>query len=167
MNGVRALRARPLTCEDFAPFGDVIETAGHDGFTINQGTATRYHDLARVDVTARGGRAAIGLVRAQPQTTPVPLRLMERHPLASQAFIPLGQYPFLVVVARPGPAPDQTMLHAFVSNGHQGINYHKGVWHHPLIALGAETDFVVVDRQGPGDNCDEAAIQGGTVTVTL
>lgn len=167
MSEARILRARALTRTDFAPFGDVVQMAGHDSFPINQGTADRYHDLAHVDVASQGGRAAISLVRARPQATPVSLRLMERHPLASQAFIPLSPNPFLVVVAHPGPVPDGEALHAFVSIGRQGVNYHKGVWHHPLIALRAVTDFVVVDREGPEDNCDEAAIGGGNVIVVV
>lgn len=167
MNAPRLLRAQALTAAAFAAFGDVVEADGHDSYPINQGTARRYHDLARVDVSAQGGRAAISVVRAQPQSPPVPLRLMERHPLASQAFIPLTPAAFLVVVAPPGAAPGYGDLRAFLSNGRQGINYLQGVWHHPLIALHQVTDFLVVDREGPGSNCDEAIISNGEVTVAL
>jgi ureidoglycolate lyase len=159
------LAAQPLTQTAFASFGDVIETAGHEHFAINQGMAERYHDLACVDVTADNGRAAISLVRARPETMPVRLRLVERHPLASQAFIPMGPQPFLVVVAPPGPVPTREALQAFISNGRQGINYRKDVWHHPMIALDAMTDFLVVDREGPGNNYEENEIQGGGVAV--
>jgi ureidoglycolate lyase len=156
MTETMTLDAQPLTQTGFAAFGDVIEMAGHDSFAINQGMAERYPDLAVVDVTAHDGRTAIGLVRAQPETAPVRLRLGERHPLASQAFIPLGPQPFLVVVAPAGPIPAREALQAFISNGRQGINYHKGVWHHPMIALEAVTDFLVVDRIGPATTTTKA-----------
>lgn len=161
------LQARSLTAEAFAAFGDVVEMAGHAGVPMNQGWAERFHDLARVDVRDQAGEVGISLARAQPENAPVTLRLVERHPLGSQIFMPLGTHPFLVVVAPAGDVPGRDALRAFVSNGRQGVNYHKGVWHHPMIALEAESDFLIVDRRGPGNNCDEAEIAGGDVVVQL
>ena len=151
---MRTLHPEPLTAAAFAPFGDVIELAGAKQMPINAGTTIRFHDLAAVDVLAEGGRTLINLFRAQPRDVPVRLSLMERHPLGSQAFLPLGEAPYYVVVAdddngRPGA------LRAFVSSGWQGVNYAKNVWHHPLLALGAVRDFVVVDRGGAGVNLEE------------
>ncbi|HLQ85695.1 MAG TPA: ureidoglycolate lyase [Salinisphaeraceae bacterium] len=160
------LRARPLTREAFAPYGDVIEMAGQASTSMNQGWGERFADLADIDVGA-DGTTALNLVRAQPQSTPVPLRLVERHPLGSQVFMPLGPQPFLVVVAPAGEVPQRHMLEAFISNGSQGVNYHRNIWHHPMIALQAVTDFVEIVRKGPGDNCDEADIPGGRVEVHL
>jgi ureidoglycolate lyase len=145
----------PLSRGTFAPFGDVIEVEGSDGFTINDGFATRYHDLARVDVLEGGGRPLINIFRARPWPQPIGIRMMERHPLSSQAFVPLSPRPFLMVVASPGQTPDPARLRAFVTNGRQGVNYHRGVWHHPLLALERETDFLVVDRGAEDGNCDE------------
>ena len=160
--GTTILRAEPLEATAFAPFGDVVELANATRMSINAGTTTRFHDLAAVDVTAEGGRALINVFRAQPQAMPVRLRLMERHPLGSQCFLPLAQAtsaPYLVVVApddggRPGP------LRAFFSRGWQGVNYARNVWHHPLLALDAVCDFVVVDRGGAGVNLEECPIDG-------
>jgi len=151
---MRILRPEPLTAAAFAPFGDVIELAGAQQIPINAGTTVRFHDLAQVDVLTDGGRTLINLFRAQPREEPVQLSLMERHPLGSQAFVPLANAPYYVVVAeddngKPGE------LRAFVSNGWQGVNYAKNVWHHPLLALGAVRDFVVVDRGGAGVNLEE------------
>lgn len=161
------LQARPLIAPAFSPFGDVLETEGHTAESMNQGWAQRVHDLARVDVRDQDGDVGISLARAEPETVPVTLRLLERHPLGSQIFMPLGPNPFLVVVAPAGAVPYRDALVAFVSNGRQGVNYHKGVWHHPMIALETVSDFLIVDRRGPGENCDEVEIAGGDVVVRL
>ena len=86
---MKTLQMERLTRAAFAPFGDVIELDGARHFAINGGTTERYHDLASVDVTEHGGRPLINLFRAQPRALPVDITMMERHPLGSQAFIPL------------------------------------------------------------------------------
>lgn len=149
------LKPEKLAAGAFAPFGDVIRTEGATHYPINEGTTERFHDLARVDVAAEGGQALINIFRGQPRDLPMPVRIMERHPLGSQAFIPISPRPYLVVVARPGEPPAPSDLRAFIAAPGQGVNYHRGVWHHPLIALDAESDFIVIDRGGAGDNCDE------------
>ncbi len=154
------LTPQPLTRAAFAPFGDVIETAGAAHFTINEGNTERFHDLARVDVESGGGRALINVFRAQPLALPIAIAMMERHPLGSQAFVPLEARSFLVVVAAPETRPDPTDLRAFLAVAGQGVNYAKAVWHHPVLALEAETDFLVVDRGGPGDNVDVVTLEG-------
>jgi len=146
-----------LTREAFAPFGDVIELDGARHFPINGGTTERYHDLAQVDVIGQGGRPLINLFRAQPRALPVEINMMERHPLGSQAFLPLSDVSYLVVVAPAGDF-DPAHMRAFWTDGWQGVNYAKGVWHHPLLALERVSDFVVVDRGGEQPNCDEIAL---------
>ncbi|MFT0169525.1 ureidoglycolate lyase [Paraburkholderia mimosarum] len=148
------LTIESLTSEAFAPFGDVIELAGAKQIPINLGTTIRFHDLAKVDVTDEGGRPLMNLFRGQPRELPFEVRMLERHPLGSQAFVPLNDKPYLVVVAPAGEL-DVTKIRAFVSRGWQGVNYAKGVWHHPLIALGEVSDFIVVDRGGDGLNLNE------------
>ncbi|MDE0445631.1 MAG: ureidoglycolate lyase [Spirochaetaceae bacterium] len=154
----RRITPVPLTRDGFAPFGEVIETHGAERRVINEGSTVRFHDLARVDVAAAGGYALINLFRAQPLPLPLAVRIMEQHPLGSQAFIPLDAAPFLIVVAAAGAAPRAADLRAFVTDGRQGVNYARGVWHHPVIAMTRETDFVVVDRGGPGDNLVEVRL---------
>jgi ureidoglycolate lyase len=149
------LIAEPLTRAAFWQFGDVIEKDGAQYFETNGGTAVRYHDLARIETAAQGGRSVLSIFQAS-QATALPLRLqiMERHPISSQAFIPLDKKPFFVVVA---PATQTILPHsirAFVTNGRQGINFHMSIWHHPLIAL-SPSDFLVVDRTGPGDDFNQ------------
>ncbi|CAD6539090.1 Ureidoglycolate lyase [Paraburkholderia hiiakae] len=148
------LTIEPLTREAFAPFGDVIELAGAKQIPINLGTTIRYHDLAEVDVTDEGGRTLVNLFRGQPRELPFEVKMLERHPLGSQAFVPLNDKPYLVVVAPAGDL-DVAQIRAFVSRGWQGVNYAKGVWHHPLIALDEVSDFIVVDRGGDGLNLNE------------
>jgi len=158
MSAPRILAVQPLMRAGFAPFGDVIETEGASAFPINDGTATRFNDLAQIDVSKQGGRAALSVFRGQPVRFPLLLSDVERHPLGSQAFMPMGAVPFLVVVAQSDAQGKPAAALAFLSNGRQGVNYARGVWHHPLLSLGAVSDFLVVDRAGPGENCDVAAL---------
>ncbi len=151
------LTVEPLTREAFAPFGDVIELEGARHYPINGGTCERYHDLASVDTGFEGGRTLINVFRGQPRELPIRIEMLERHPLGSQAFLPIGRDAYLVVVAEPGELIETT-VRAFLSHGWQGVNYHRGVWHHPLLALNGVSDFVVVDRGGQGANCDEQAL---------
>ncbi|MFK4443316.1 ureidoglycolate lyase [Caballeronia udeis] len=153
---MNTLTLEPLTRAAFEPFGDVIELDGARHFPINGGTTERFHDLARVDVGADvGGRPLINVFRGQPRAQPVEISMMERHPLGSQAFLPLGVVSYLVVVAPAGEF-DASKLRAFFTRGWQGVNYARGVWHHPLIVLNTGADFIVVDRGGEGENCEEA-----------
>ncbi|WP_250472241.1 ureidoglycolate lyase [Caballeronia sp. GAFFF1] len=151
---MKTLAIEPLTRAAFRPFGDVIELDGAKQIPINLGTTIRFHDLCKVDVTDEGGRTLVNLFRGQPRVLPFEVKMMERHPLGSQAFIPLDERPYLVVVAPAGEL-DESKIRAFVTRGWQGVNYAKGVWHHPLIALGKVSDFIVVDRGGDGLNLNE------------
>lgn len=164
----RILKPQPLTAEAFVAFGDVIECSDRaKKIPINSGTATRYHDLATVDVDAQDGRPLISIVRSVPlKERPIPIRMMERHPLSSQAFIPLGWHPFLVVVAPAGDFETEK-LQAFLVRSDQGVNYHKGTWHHYLLSLEGPSDFLVVDRGGPEKNCDEVFPPDGEIFVEL
>lgn len=152
------LEIQPLTREAFAPFGEVIEASDAvQHFTINAGNTERYHDLARIEPGA-DGRVIVSIFRGQPRALPFRVRMMERHPKASQAFIPMSGKPYLVVVAPAGEPPKVEDLRVFLARGDQGVNYATGVWHHPLLALEAVCDFLVVDRSGPGHNCDEVLL---------
>ncbi|GAB2463506.1 ureidoglycolate lyase [Comamonas humi] len=156
------LRVQPLTAQAFADFGEVIDSAGHAPIPINNGMTERYHALARVDTGGAEGHALINLFHALPYALPLLLKEMERHPLGSQAFVPLEAQPFIVVVAPVGESVEPGDLRAFITDGRQGVNYRRGVWHHSLIALEAPARFLVVDRGGPGDNCDVLPIGDGS-----
>lgn len=145
------LSPQPLEKPAFEPYGDVIETEGATHFTINDGFAERFHDLAAIDVASGGGIPLLNIFRALPRSGSMEIGFLERHPLGSQAFIPLERQPFLVLVAR---RPEIEALRLFLSNGRQGVNYRRGVWHYPLLALEKQSDFIVIDRGGAGDNCE-------------
>lgn len=161
------LEPQPLSRETFAPYGDVIDTNGAQHFAINAGFAERYHDLAKVDVTGASGRPLISIFRGKPRTLPMAINLMERHPLGSQAFFPLSSHPFLIVVGSGEDECPPATLRAFISKPGQGVNYARNVWHHPLIALHAECDFLIVDRGGPGDNLQEIHYPDGLINLSL
>lgn len=148
----RTIAIQPITAEAFAPFGDLLRAEGEPDRIINQGLCGRHHDLARIDVS--DGRTGISLFDAVPRSLPYVLDMMERHPLGSQAFLPMSLQPFLVIVApdagdRPG-APV-----AFLTGPGQGVNYHRGTWHGVLTPLHAPGLFAVVDRIGEGSNLEE------------
>ena len=154
-----SLTPEPLTREAFAPFGEVIEACDAvRHFTINAGNTERYHDLANIE-PGPDGKVIVSIFRGQPRVLPFEVEMMERHPLGSQAFMPLSGRPYLVVVAPAGMAPAARDLRVFLARGDQGVNYAAGVWHHPLLALDSVCDFLVLDRSGSAPNCDEVQLE--------
>ncbi|NMM35905.1 MAG: ureidoglycolate lyase [Glaciimonas sp.] len=153
------LRLEALTAAVFAPFGDVIEASDSaQRLPVNQGYAERYHDLATVDLAGSEGKVLISIFRSQPRQFPLCLNLLERHPLSSQAFMPLAPLPYLVVVAPGDDEPKLQALRCFVAAPGQGVNYARGIWHHPLLSLQQISDFLCIDRGGPGMNLQEYSL---------
>jgi ureidoglycolate lyase len=144
-----SLTPEPLTAAAFAPFGEVLEATG-DFRLINDGWCQRHHDRAGLDFGPEG-RAGISIFHARPRSLPYSFDLIERHPDGSQAFLPMTQHPFLVIVAE---SPDHAPR-AFLTNGAQGINLRRGTWHGVLTPLHAPGLFAVVDRIGPTPNLEE------------
>ncbi|MCA1404836.1 ureidoglycolate lyase [Ensifer sp. IC3342] len=148
------LSIEALTKEAFAPFGSVIEADPASMRYINGGNTERFHALARTDVTGEGAGVIINIFRGQPRAFPYAVTMMERHPLGSQSFSPLDDRPWLAVVAEnEGGRPGRPRV--FLASGRQGVNYGRNVWHHPLMAVEVTSDFIVVDREGPGNNLEE------------
>ena len=147
-----SIAPRLLSAEAFARFGDVLDASGAPDRMINAGLCGRYHDRARLDFG--DGRAGISIFEAEPRRLPYDLDLLERHPLGSQAFLPLGPEPFLVIVAEDlGDRPGQ--VHAFLTAPRQGVNLLRGTWHGVLTPLAAPGLFAVIDRIGEGVNLHE------------
>ncbi|MBA8878947.1 ureidoglycolate lyase [Phyllobacterium myrsinacearum] len=151
---MREILLQPLSRDSFRPFGDVIELEGSSSFPINHGMCERYHDLAKVETTGQNPRVLISLLRGKPYQLPLKLDMVERHPLGSQAFMPLSASPFLVVVAHDEAAGAGNPV-AFITKPGQGVNIHRNIWHGILTPLDAVSDFVVVDRGGDGINLEE------------
>lgn len=144
----------PLTAQAFAPFGQVIELEGAQHYPINNGMTERFHDLARIELGGVHPRPLLSLFRGQPYDLPLSLRLVERHPLGSQAFYPLSTNPWLVIVAEDdGGTPSR--IRAFSPAPGQGVNITMNTWHGVLTPLEAESDFLVIDRGGDGNNLQE------------
>jgi ureidoglycolate lyase len=149
-----------LRPEAFAPFGRVIDTAGVKPIEINDGSALRYDRLAEATVLAPARCAGLSVFVANRRELPMPVELLERHPLGAQAFVPLHADPYVVVVADDvdgRPARPR----AFMAEPGQGVSFGPGVWHHPLIALRDASRFLVVDAITDEENCDIAAPAGG------
>ena len=149
----KQIRLQPLTETAFAGFGDVIALKAKPDMIINQGMCGRHHDMAQLDF-ARGGQAGISLFDATPRVLPYTLDMMERHPKGSQAFVPMHDAPFLVIVAddkdgQPG------LPQAFLTAPQTGINIHKNTWHGVLTPLSAPGLFAVIDRIGNDVNLEE------------
>ena len=142
-----------LTKAAFARFGDVVEADGAEVIVINQGFAERVDGLARIDVTAQGGSLNVSLFAARMRPLPIAIKMMECHPLGSQLFYPLQDAPWLVVVC--SDPRDPRSYRAFRARGRQGVNYARGVWHHPMLVSSDNQSFIVVDRAGPGGNLEE------------
>ncbi|MBE2250834.1 MAG: ureidoglycolate lyase [Myxococcus sp.] len=150
------LRAEPLTVEAFAPFGDVICAGLRQGATANQGTATRFDWCAELVNARPGAKANLSVFRSVARQLPFTLELLERHPFSTQAFVPMVCARFLVCVAPTlaDGGPDVSGLRAFVCLPGQGVNYRVGVWHHPIVALEADADFVMLAfEDGSAGDC--------------
>jgi ureidoglycolate lyase len=145
---MRVIRPEPLTPAAFAPFGDVLDATGAFRL-INDGMCHRHHDRAQLDFG--DGQAGLSIFEARPRALPYSFDLIERHPEGSQAFLPMTEHPFLVIVAENPEDPPK----AFLTDGAQGINLHRGTWHGVLTPLAAPGRFAVVDRIGPGANLEE------------
>lgn len=151
----RTVKTEPLTREAFAPFGDVLEAEGAPDHMINAGLCGRYHDLARPEADGADGAVALSVGKSDAVTLPLTLEMMERHPLGTQAFVPMNGTRVVVIVA-PDEGGRPGMPRAFLSNGAQGIQYKPGCWHGVLAPLSGPSDFLIVDRVGGDDpNCEE------------
>jgi len=137
--------------ENFAEFGDLIYTEGVNPVNINAGYAKRFDNLANINTSKNSGKPIVSIFSALKRNFPMEIDMMEKHPLGSQAFIPMKETTFLVFVAPAGNSPNISKIKSFIIPPKMGINYKPGIWHFPLIAL-EDTNFLVIDRKGDGEN---------------
>jgi len=146
-----SINPKLITKENFSKFGDMITTADIKPIEINEGYAKRFDGIANLNTSKDNGETIISIFSALKRTFPLKIDMMEKHPLGSQAFIPMKQTTFLVLVAPEGNNPDLNKIEAFIVPPEIGVNYNPGTWHFPLIAT-EDMNFLVVDRKGSGDN---------------
>ena len=137
--------------KNFNPYGDLISSDDIDYIDINAGYAKRFDNLANIDTLNGGGKTIISIFSASKRTFPMKIDMMEKHPLGSQAFIPMKETTFLSFVAPPGESPEISKIQSFIVPPKTGINYKPGIWHFPLIST-EDTNFMVIDRKGDGNN---------------
>lgn len=159
------LLAQPLSHAAFAAYGDLIVAGGAER-DINFGTTRRFDNLTQLDTDAQGGQPCVAIFRTDATThvAPYPLRAFERHLLGSQSFVPMGASRCLVVLAGSGEVPDEAAIRAFIVEPGQGITLRRGVWHHPLITIGA-ADVLVIERAAPEEDCQVLPLQGAFQVV--
>ena len=142
---------KPITKENFSKFGDMITTSNIKPIEINNGYAKRFDGIANLNTSKDNGKTTICIFSALKRTFPMKIDMMEKHPLGSQAFIPMKETIFLVFVAPENDKPDLNKIESFIVPPGIGVNYNPGIWHFPLIST-ENMNFLVVDRIGPGDN---------------
>ena len=147
----RIIKPIPMTKENFSKFGDMIGTENIKPIEINNGYANRFDDIAKIDTANNNGETTISIFSALKRSFPMKIDMMEKHPLGSQAFIPMKETTFLTLVAPEGEKLEVDKIESFIIPKGKGVNYKTGIWHFPLIST-EDMDFLVVDRKGPGEN---------------
>ncbi len=147
----KTIKPIKISRDNFSEFGDLISTEGVRPIDINAGYAKRFDNLADINTSVDSGKAIVSIFSAIKRTFPMKINMMEKHPLGSQAFVPMKETTFLVFVAPPGEEPEISKIQSFVVPPKIGINYKPGIWHFPLISI-EDTDFLVIDRKGTGEN---------------
>ena len=140
-----------ITRSNFAAYGDLISTNDVNPIDINAGYAKRFDNLADLNTSKDGGKSIVSIFSAVKRTFPMKIDMMEKHPLGSQAFIPMDDTKFLIFVAPRGNKPDTNKIQSFVVPKQTGVNYNAGIWHFPLISM-KNMNFLIVDRKGKGNN---------------
>ena len=140
-----------ISRSNFSAYGDLISPDNINPMDINAGYAKRFDNLANVDTSKDGGKTIVSIFSALKRTFPMKIDMMEKHPLGSQAFIPMKETTFLTFVAPPGDKPEIKKIESFIVLPGMGINYKAGIWHFPLIST-ENMNFLVIDRKGDGNN---------------
>ena len=148
---MKVIKAKKITKKNFSKFGQIIDTSKKNPININNGYAKRFDNLINVDTSKKSGKAIVSIFNAKKRKFPMKIDMMEKHPLGSQAFIPMKDTKFLIFVAQKGDKPDINKIQSFVVPRQTGINYKTGIWHFPLIST-KNMNFLVVDRKGKGKN---------------
>ena len=145
------IKPKKITRKNFKKFGDLISTKKIKSININDGYAKRFDNLCRINTSSKKGKTIMSIFSAKKRKFPMNITMMEKHPLGSQAFIPMNETTFLVFVAPKGKRPNTKKIESFIVPKQTGINYKPGIWHFPLIST-KNMNFLVIDRKGIGNN---------------
>ena len=145
------IKPKKINKKNFNKFGQIIDTSKKKYFKINNGYAKRYDNLGKINTSSKNGKTIVSIFSAKKRRFPMKIDMMEKHPLGSQAFIPMNETSFLVFVAPKGNKPDLKKIESFRIPKQTGINLNPGIWHFPLIST-RDMNFLVVDRKGKGNN---------------
>jgi len=147
----KIIKPTGITRENFAAYGDLISSDSIKPININAGYAKRFDNLAKINTSKDKGETIVSIFSALKRSFPMKIDMMEKHPLGSQAFVPMKETIFLSFVAPPGDAPEINKIQSFIIPPKMGVNYKPGIWHFPLIAT-EDTNFLVIDRKGNDEN---------------
>ena len=145
------IKPKKITRKNFQKFGDLISVKKKKSININDGYAKRFDNLCRINTSSKKGKTIMSIFSAKKRKFPINIKMMEKHPLGSQAFVPMNETTFLVFVAPKGKRPNTKKIESFIVPKQTGINYKPGIWHFPLISS-KNMNFLVIDRKGIGNN---------------
>ncbi len=145
------IKPKKITRKNFKKFGDLISTKKIKSININNGYAKRFDNLCKINTSYKKGNTIMSIFSAKKRSFPMKIDMMEKHPLGSQAFVPMSETNFLVFVAPKGKKPNIKKIESFLVPKQTGINYKPGIWHFPLISV-KNMNFLVIDRKGMGNN---------------
>ena len=145
------IKPKKITRKNFQKYGDLISVKKKKSININDGYAKRFDNLCRINTSSKKGKTIMSIFSAKKRKFPMNIKMMEKHPLGSQAFVPMDETTFLVFVAPKGKKPNTKKIESFIVPKQTGINYKPGIWHFPLIST-KNMNFLVIDRKGIGNN---------------
>ena len=145
------IKPKKITRKNFQKFGDLISIKKKKSININDGYAKRFDNLCKINTSSKKGKTIMSIFSAKKRKFPMNIKMMEKHPLGSQAFVPMNETTFLVFVAPKGKRPNTKKIESFIVPKQTGINYKPGIWHFPLISS-KNMNFLVIDRKGIGNN---------------
>ena len=145
------IKSKKINKKNFKKFGQIIDTNKKKFFRINDGFAKRFDNLGKINTSSNKGKTIVSIFSAKKRLFPMKIHMMEKHPLGSQAFVPMKETSFLVFVAPKGSKPNLKKVESFRIPKQTGINLNPGIWHFPLIST-KDMNFLVIDRKGKGNN---------------
>tara|TARA_Y100000741_G_scaffold268313_1_gene208587 strand:+ start:714 stop:1211 length:498 start_codon:yes stop_codon:yes gene_type:complete len=145
------IKPKKITSKNFKKYGELISTKKIEPININNGYAKRFNNLCKINTSLKKGNTIVSIFSAKKRKFPMRIDMMEKHPLGSQAFIPMDETKFLVFVAPKGKKPNIKKIESFIVPKQTGVNYKPGTWHFPLIST-KNMNFLVIDRKGKGSN---------------